>query len=303
MSRRKKIPSYRLHRQSGQGIVTLTDATRRRKDVLLGKFNSKESRAEYCRVIKEWEIAGQNLPSERGTATTDLTINELLLAYLGHAQRYYVKDGVETSEVDSIRQAIRFVKDLYGATLARDFGPLALKVVRQAMIDHKITRKCKNKTVVLAQGLSRGNINKQIARIKRLFSWAVENELVPPATFQALAEVAGLRKGRTGAREKPPVKPVPPEAVQVRPCSGLTCRWSPFLLPRLAASPFTSRAICSERSCQDHRPRQARPVPVEGRRRDGILASPRRQSAIEWRPLRQCLGEAKNQLNSRLSTF
>ena len=212
MSRPKSIPAYRLHRRSGRAVVTLADNSGRRHDVYLGKHGTTESRTEYARVIKEWEISGHHKPTNsRGssTAPADLTINELLLAYLDHAQRYYVKNGVETSEVDSIRQAIRFVKDLYGATLARDFGPLALKVVRQSMIEHKITRKCKHKTVVLAQGLSRGNINKQIARIKRLFSWAVENELIPPATFQALAEVAGLRKGRTEAREKPPIKPVP----------------------------------------------------------------------------------------------
>ena len=171
------------------------------------------------------KFPGISWPAEKGTSPADMSINELLLAYLTHAQQYYVKDGEETSEVDSIRQALRFMKDLYGTTPARNFGPLALKVVRRAMIDHKITRKCKHKTVVLAQGLSRGNINKQIARIKRLFSWAVENELVPPATYQALAEVAGLRKGRTEAREKPPVLAVPQTWIDVT---------LPFLPPMVA---------------------------------------------------------------------
>ena len=39
--------------------------------------------------------------------------------------------------------------------------------------------------------------------------WGVENELVPPATYQGLAAVGGLRRGRSDARETEPVKPVP----------------------------------------------------------------------------------------------
>ena len=44
MSRpRNAIPSYRLHKQSGQAIVTLTDAVGTRRDVLLGPCNTPES--------------------------------------------------------------------------------------------------------------------------------------------------------------------------------------------------------------------------------------------------------------------
>src|SRR5206468_8356759 len=47
------------------------------------------------------------------------------------------------------------------------------------------------------------------ARLKQLFRWAAEAELVPAAVYQALATVAGLRKGRGGVRETEPVRPVP----------------------------------------------------------------------------------------------
>jgi hypothetical protein len=45
---------YRLHKQSGQGIVTLTDPIGMRKDYLLGNYDSPESRAEYVRIVSEW---------------------------------------------------------------------------------------------------------------------------------------------------------------------------------------------------------------------------------------------------------
>ena len=73
-----------------------------------------------------------------------------------------------------------------------DFRPLALKAVRQAMID---------------AGLARTTINQRVGRIVRLFKWAVENELVPPTVHQALKAVRGLQKGRSSARETKPVKP------------------------------------------------------------------------------------------------
>jgi hypothetical protein len=58
MSKRtRRIPSYRLHKQSGQAIVTLTDGLGRRRDVLLGRYGTPESRAEYVRVLAEWEAA------------------------------------------------------------------------------------------------------------------------------------------------------------------------------------------------------------------------------------------------------
>jgi hypothetical protein len=55
----------------------------------------------------------------------------LLLAYLAFADSYYVKHGRPTTEPASIRVTVRPLRQLYGHTLARDFGPLQLKAVRE----------------------------------------------------------------------------------------------------------------------------------------------------------------------------
>ena len=88
---------------------------------------------------------------------------------------------------------------LFGRTRASEFGPLAIKTVRQQMID---------------AGLCRTLINQRIGRIKRSFKWAVGEELVPPSILQALQAVAGLARGRSDARETEPVRPVPEEFVR-----------------------------------------------------------------------------------------
>jgi hypothetical protein len=55
------VPSYRLHRQSGQVIKTLTEALGGRRDALLGRYGTRASRVEYARIIAEWEAAGRSL--------------------------------------------------------------------------------------------------------------------------------------------------------------------------------------------------------------------------------------------------
>jgi integrase len=207
MSNNSRIPSYRRHKQSGQAIVTLPDGLGGRHDVLLGLYGTKESRVEYARVIAEWEAAGRML--SQTPATSDPTVNELMLAYWKFAERYYVKNGKPTSQLPRIRLALKPLKQLYGHTAVRNFGPLALKAVREWMIK---------------QGWSRGFINACSGCIKRMFKWGVENELAPPSIYHGLQAVAGLRKGRSEATETQPVRPVIDEHVE-------------------AALPFVSRAV------------------------------------------------------------
>src|SRR5262249_4112891 len=57
-------------------------------------------------------------------------------------------------------------------------------------------------------GWCRTRVNKQVGRLKRVFRWAVGQELLPVAVAQSLACVQGLQKGRTDARETEPVVPV-----------------------------------------------------------------------------------------------
>jgi integrase len=191
MSNEKSCPSYRRHKQSGQAIVTLRDGCGGRRDILLGKYGTQPSRIEYARVIAEWEASGNRLP--KPALSTDLTLNELMVSYWQFAEGYYHKNGQPTKQLDRIKRALTPVKALYGDTLAKDFGPLALKAVREWMIKRDWTR---------------GFINSCIGCIKRMFKWAVENELVPPSHYHGLQAVAGLRRGRTQARETQPIRPV-----------------------------------------------------------------------------------------------
>jgi integrase len=197
MPRRNHVPVYRLHKQSGQAIVTLPDGLGNRRDVLLGKYGSAESRKEYVRVLTEWEAKGRKLPPP--VATSDLTVNELIVAYWKHARVYYgwTRNPKRGDRV-SLKDALRVLRKLYGPTLAREFGPLSLKGCRARMI-HK--------------GWARTYINSQVDRLRRMFRWAAEEELLPGSVYDNLAKVTSLRKGKCAARESAKVRPVPDEVV------------------------------------------------------------------------------------------
>lgn len=191
------VPKYRLHKQSGQAVVTIRQSDGRRRDVLLGKWNSAGSRKEHARILVG--LANADGPT-RPRGASDITANEVLVAFLAHADIHYRRtDGTVTHEAAEFRQSIRYVRELYGMEPAADFGPLALKAVRDAMIK---------------AGLSRQVINMRIGRVKRVFAWAVGEEIIPAAKVDAMKHVAGLQRGRSGAKEVDRVKPVPEDVVQ-----------------------------------------------------------------------------------------
>src|SRR5262249_6575958 len=152
----RATPKYRHHRPSGQAAVVLQN-----KMHYLGPYGSQKSRAAYDRLIAEWLAKGRAPNSQ--PEPTQITVGELILAYWGFARQHYVKNNAPTAEQDCIHSAIRHLRRLYGNMPAIKFGPLALKAVRQKMIDAK---------------LSRGTINKHIGRIRRMFRWATAEEKI-----------------------------------------------------------------------------------------------------------------------------
>lgn len=206
---RRSQPQYRLHKPSGQAVVTLNG-----EDFYLGEHGSQKSEAEYDRLIAEWLANGRRAPSR----SKDLTVNELLVAFLNHAATYYRKpDGTPGREINNIKLSIRPLRELYAHTLARDFSPLALKAVRQKMV---------------ASGLCRNQCNKRTGRVIHVFRWAVENELVPANVHHGLKAVSGLRRGRSEARETEPVRPVPEAFVEAVQSHVLPQVWAMIQLQR-----------------------------------------------------------------------
>lgn len=193
------LPKYRQHKASGQAIVTLNGA-----DHYLGEFGSTTSRKEYDRVVADWLTTGRQVmhTKKNGNANSpadELTINQLFLVYWKHVENYYRKDGEPTGEVQATMYALRPVINLYGDERVSDFGPLRLKAVRDAMIKDDFARKL---------------INQRVHKIRRMFRWGVENELVDASILHGLQALSPLRAGRSEARESEPVRPLPEDILR-----------------------------------------------------------------------------------------
>ncbi|HVZ94804.1 MAG TPA: site-specific integrase [Phycisphaerales bacterium] len=185
-----RVPKYRLHKPSGLAVVRLNG-----KDIYLGRHGSPESQAEYRRVIAEWMLSTTaTTPGAGRRQAESCIVNELALAYLRHAKAYYVKNGRPTGELRNIKDAIRPLVQSHGHVHVSAFGPLALKAVRQTMVDADLSRKV---------------VNSRVNRLRRVFKWGVENELVLAAVLHGLQAVAPLKRGRCQVRETAPVQPVP----------------------------------------------------------------------------------------------
>jgi integrase len=179
-------PKYRKHRATGQAVVTIAG-----KDHYLGPWRSKASLIEYDRLVGEWLAAGRPM---HASTPASITVVELVAAYFRFVKRHYVKDGLATSEQDAIAAAVRPLKALYGHTSAIEFGPLGLKTVRDRMVSE--------------HGWSRGTVNDNVSRIRRMFKWGASEQLIGESVWRSLVTVDGLRKGKTVARETTPIMPV-----------------------------------------------------------------------------------------------
>ncbi|TWU62375.1 site-specific tyrosine recombinase XerC [Crateriforma conspicua] len=210
-------PKYCLHKGTKQATVSLFG-----KRIYLGPYGSSRSHEAYQQVLRQWHDAkDQQSTTKPETAMDDdhdvksvtaatlrakrlagspVTINELALVFRRHARQYYRKNGKITREATLIDDVIRILRKHHATDFLHDFGPVNLDSLRERMIDDL--------------DWSRMHINKQVGRLIRMFKWAAEKELVDPSVPLALKSLAGLKKGRTRARETAGVRCVADSAVE-----------------------------------------------------------------------------------------
>jgi hypothetical protein len=112
-----KPPSYRLHKATGQAVVTINE-----KDHYLGRHGTPEIRIAYERLIARWLQAPGEAVATDPSVGCDLTVADLCAQYHRHAAAYCVKDGEETSEMHNVRRAIKTLGEM--CARRRFFAPL-----------------------------------------------------------------------------------------------------------------------------------------------------------------------------------
>ena len=210
----KKLPVYRHHKPSGQARVRWQG-----REIYLGKFESPESRQRYAelltKIVTGTMLDADLLPARRAakavqSVVAGISVNELCVAFLRHAEQHYRKGDKPTAEYDCFLSAIKPLKELFGTIPVHQFGPCSLKAVRQRMVEN---------------GWCRRYVNRSVTRIRQIFKFGVENEWVEPSVLQKLQAVAALLAGRTDAPDHAQRQAVPQERIDaVRKIVSAQCR-------------------------------------------------------------------------------
>ncbi len=177
-------PGYRRH-SSGNARVSING-----RDYMLGKYASKESKQKYNRLKAEWYASNQS--KSFGVPEDEITINEILVAYLKFARKYY---GEGSNHVlRQLKPSVSALRELYGSEPAASYGPLQFKATRE-----HISR---------IGDRTRTYVNLLCDKIRRIFRWAASESLIPSSIPEALSTVDGLQAGRTKLRETEDVEPI-----------------------------------------------------------------------------------------------
>lgn len=149
--------------------------------------------------LKRYEMVGASLEPVILIPGQHVTVARLLAAYLDHARMWYRKDGQPTSEISVIQMMAQRLDAVAGDT--------RVDRLRAADIENFL-QQC------IEDNLSRRTINALLRKLKTMAKWATRKESMSGEILGRILAVTALPKGRTAAREKPVVKPVPLELVE-----------------------------------------------------------------------------------------
>ncbi len=188
-----RVPGYRFHAASGRGVIQYRPLWGKNPRYLAGQYESRESLADYEKCCDK--VATHQMRKKAGklkfkSAGVDIAVAKFLRRYFAWAQVHY---GIKSRDFSHLARAAHPLRERYGRRALCTIGPLRLKKVRDDMV---------------AAGWSRTHVNAQFRRLRSIFKWGVENELVKARHLEALQAIQPLKQGKTTAPEKPKVRPI-----------------------------------------------------------------------------------------------
>lgn len=201
-----KAPNRRYH-ISGQSVVTIGG-----RDIYLGLHDSPESIARYAVLIGVYQSNGLTLPDDFDGSSldaraavllgqlspqavaTDQTKQPVLVRHVTAAYREHmaIRYAENTNELKRLTRVCDEIDKHDGNVEATEYGPLRLQQQRQRWVE---------------SGKARVYCNRLTNSVKRIWKYAVSQELVPSTCWERLRSVESLRIGQTPAPEKDPVLP------------------------------------------------------------------------------------------------
>ena len=206
-----KAPTLRYH-ISGQSVVTIDG-----RDFYLGKHDSPESLVRHAVLIGIYQANQLKLPDGFDVrcldAATVLVANPLqavpqqqdaepiLLRHVTAAFRIEAERKYASQKAERIRccQICDELDKHDGNCLAAEYGPKRLAAQRQRWVD---------------SGKARVYCNRLTNIVRRIFKFAMSQELIEETVHRRLQSIEALRPGQTTAHETDPIMPVEIEHVR-----------------------------------------------------------------------------------------
>ena len=212
---------------------------KRRKQVPLRAPGAKHTmRADRPRKMAEEAAARYWEEHTRQAARhepTGATVADLCAAWDAHCREYYKSAAsAENAALD-----VRAFRELFGNATVAELTHTDMLKFRDALI---------------RSGISRRTVNGRLWRVKFMLGWALDEALIPAAVKAELTQVKCVKRGRSAAPERPPVRPVDDATIAttvakmmpntadmvrvhrltgMRPCELCALRWSMIDTSRL----------------------------------------------------------------------
>ncbi len=199
MSRPKNsVPKYCVD-QTGRAFTKVNG-----RFLSLGKADSPESKLRFAKVLEDHAKGVLVSKAEKPAVDRDqISINELAALFVG-------RELARFSPAERYCQltAIRLLRKMFGETPVDEFGPLRLRVLRDARVAGDLKAKGDDGKPCPRKPWSRDSCNRQVKRIQALFRWGVSFEMVPESVAAALSTIRILMPGETTAKESEPRRAV-----------------------------------------------------------------------------------------------
>jgi integrase len=120
---------------------------------------------------------------------TGATVEQLCAAWDAHCREYYKGSSTAINAVVDVRM----FRELYGHAAVSELTHADMLQLRDALV---------------RSGVSRSTVNARLWRVKFMLAWALDEALIPATVKAELTQVRGIKRGRTSAPERQPVRPV-----------------------------------------------------------------------------------------------
>ena len=205
---------------------------KKRKQVPLRAPNSNHTmRSDRPRKMAEQAAARYWEEHTRQAARHEpsgATVDQLCAAWDAHCQEYYKGSSTAVNAVLDVRM----FRDLFGQAAVAELTHADMLQLRDALV---------------RSGVSRSTVNTRLWRVKYMLSWALDEALITATVKAELTQVRGVKRGRTSAPDRKPVRPVDDATIEatvakmmpntadmvrvhrltgMRPCEMCALRWS-----------------------------------------------------------------------------